>query len=86
VVPISYPSGIAVQKLNFTRAGAFPKIIVLGHIGSLIDTYFSVYIKYMNDNRFSWRSDHQDKPNTINKIGEKYGKKFQMFINYARGL
>jgi hypothetical protein len=39
----------------------------------------------MNDNRFSWRSDHQDKPNTINKI-DKYGKKLQMFINYARGL
>jgi hypothetical protein len=33
----------------------------------------------MNDNRFSGRSDHQDKPNTINKIHNM--EKLQMFIN-----
>lgn len=34
----------------------------------------------MNDNRLSWRSDHQDKPNTINKIDNM--ERLQMFINY----
>ncbi len=50
VVPISYPSGITVKKIKLllqlvTPWGrGIPKIMVLRHIGSLIDTHFSMYI------------------------------------------